>query len=346
MRDHQGIVYYEIDPSECAVSGQSFVIVVVVSSYYAHDLIFVRLLIIFELPACLGITPWIQNWSPLGYDRSVELFQRHFYDHSHVFRVVPGFLTQFGISYTDDSELQSFARRPIKDDPKKTNPQIQFEPGIVSFAGSGPNSRTSQLFISYGSSKSLGTQPWETPIGKVVEGMESTVTKFYSYGDISPFGNGPSRKNFLLYVLMKSLSHSHKDYIIVSFLQFYEIEANIHGHPEYIETLFPLTDKFVECHVSRIEGGQFGGKLELVENEQPERQIHLRKQKQLDPRHRDMRNPDMFQAQSKLIKEHGNTSSPTSVMVTEAFVVVLLLGIVYGLLKGRTKVLSKTSWAG
>lgn len=124
----------------------------------------------------------IQNWSPNGYDRAVELFQRHFYDGVHFFRVVKGFLTQFGISYTDDKELQKFARKQIEDDPKEKNPS--FEPGFVSYAGSGKNSRTSQLFISYGSAKSLGTQPWETPIGKVVSGMESTVTKFHSYGDI------------------------------------------------------------------------------------------------------------------------------------------------------------------
>ena len=38
-----------------------------------------------------------KSWSPNGYDRAVELFKRGFYDHSHFFRVVPGFLTQFGM---------------------------------------------------------------------------------------------------------------------------------------------------------------------------------------------------------------------------------------------------------
>ena len=54
----------------------------------------------------------------------------------------------------------------------------------MSFAGSGKNSRTSQLFIAYDKSQSLGNSPWETPFGEVVEGMESTVRKFHSgYGD-------------------------------------------------------------------------------------------------------------------------------------------------------------------
>ena len=38
----------------------------------------------------------IRAWSPLGYDRAVELFERKFYDHSHFYRVVPHFLVQFG----------------------------------------------------------------------------------------------------------------------------------------------------------------------------------------------------------------------------------------------------------
>ena len=38
-----------------------------------------------------------KEWSPLGYERALELFERGFYDHSHFFRVLPGFLVQFGI---------------------------------------------------------------------------------------------------------------------------------------------------------------------------------------------------------------------------------------------------------
>ena len=40
------------------------------------------------------------------------------------------------------------------------NPKIPFVEGTISYAGSGDNSRTSQLFISYGAHKSLGTQKW------------------------------------------------------------------------------------------------------------------------------------------------------------------------------------------
>ena len=73
-----------------------------------------------------------QLWSPNGYDRAVELFERKFFDGSHFFRVVPKFLVQFGISYSKDEELQKLARTPIQDDPPKG---IKFHPGIISFAG-------------------------------------------------------------------------------------------------------------------------------------------------------------------------------------------------------------------
>ena len=162
-------------------------------------------------------------WSPMGYDRAVELFERHFYDGSHFYRVVPKFLVQFGISYTSNVDLKHFAQTPIPDDPPH-DPKIPFQEGIISYAGSGDNSRTSQLFISYGSSSSLGTQKWETPIGSVVDGMEH-VRNFYSYGDMPPWGKGP-------------------------------VQGKIHSGRSYIEDNFPLTDKFLTCSVKRYHNGE------------------------------------------------------------------------------------------
>lgn len=158
-----------------------------------------------------------RSLSPNGYDRAVELFERHFFDDSHFYRVVPKFLVQFGISYSKDQELQAFARQRIPDDPPRG---VKFKKGTVSYAGNGDNSRTSQLFISYGSASSLGTQKWETPIGEVIEGMEN-VEKFYSYGDMPPWGKGPE-------------------------------QGKVHGHPEYIENNFPKIDKFIRCRTERL----------------------------------------------------------------------------------------------
>jgi cyclophilin family peptidyl-prolyl cis-trans isomerase len=80
------------------------------------------------------VMQFTRQWSPIGYDRVVELFERRFYDHSHFFRVAVHYLVQFGISYSDDKELQSFARQTVADDPQQ-DPPIAFDTGIVSFAG-------------------------------------------------------------------------------------------------------------------------------------------------------------------------------------------------------------------
>jgi len=167
----------------------------------------------------------IREWSPNGYDKAKELFERHFYDNSHFFRAVPKFLVQFGISYSKDKDLQHFAKTKIQDDPKH-DPPIEFHPGIISYAGSGPNSRTSQLFISYGSAASLGRELWETPIGKVIEGMEA-AEQFYSYGDMPPWGKGP-------------------------------VQGKIYNGPQYIEDNFPLIDKFLDCEILSAEESESG----------------------------------------------------------------------------------------
>jgi cyclophilin family peptidyl-prolyl cis-trans isomerase len=80
------------------------------------------------------VMQFTRQWSPLGYDRVVELFERAFYDHSHFYRVAPHFLVQFGISYTDDHDLKALARRPIDDDPP-LDPPMAFDTGMISFAG-------------------------------------------------------------------------------------------------------------------------------------------------------------------------------------------------------------------
>jgi len=181
-----------------------------------------------------------RKWSPKGYDRATLLFERGYYDNSHFFRVVKGFLVQFGISYTQDEELRKLGTSTFEDDPR-LSPKIPFKMSTISYAGSGENSRTSHLFISYTStSSSLGEQPWETPIGFVKEGMDSVVQELYSYGDMPPWGKGPK-------------------------------QDPIYGGPEYIETNFPLTDRFETCKVRRQKPTTVEQQHERNEKEEQER---------------------------------------------------------------------------
>lgn len=160
-------------------------------------------------------------WSPHGYDRATALFERQYYDQSHFFRVVPHFLVQFGISYTHDEELKRFADSAIHDDPKRED-LMPFREGMMSFAGSGPNSRTSQLFIAYDGAGGLGTSPWETPFGEVVVGMENVRNLYAGYGDMPPWGKGPQQGP------IRNRGSS------------------------YIEDDFPLLDKFETCTMRMI----------------------------------------------------------------------------------------------
>jgi len=107
-------------------------------------------------------------------------------------RVVPQFLTQFGI--TDSEEHRVQFGTPIPDDPPK---HIQWHPGMVSFAGNGPNSRTTEVFIVMPDApehqlRAFGQNPWETPFAEVADhGSFDMLLDLISYGDIMPFGNGP-----------------------------------------------------------------------------------------------------------------------------------------------------------
>ena len=131
-----------------------------------------------------------RDWSPFGADRFYELTKLGFYDGNRLFRVLRGFIVQWGL--TGDPKLNGdWSKRTIKDDPPKVSNKI----GTVVFATAGPNSRTTQVFINLGdNSSSLDPQGF-TPFGEVIQGMD-TVTSFYAdYGDGPPSGTGPDQES-------------------------------------------------------------------------------------------------------------------------------------------------------
>jgi cyclophilin family peptidyl-prolyl cis-trans isomerase len=131
-----------------------------------------------------------RNWSPNGAARFLELVDDGFYKDVPFFRCVDNFLCQFGaVPARPGAKVYA----PVPDDPQL--PVLRnFKRGYVSFAGNGPNSRATHMFITLGDNlSSLGTMPWETPIGYVsAESMQNVVSRFNtSYGDIPPWGKGP-----------------------------------------------------------------------------------------------------------------------------------------------------------
>lgn len=116
-------------------------------------------------------------WSPNGADRFYNLVKHGFYDDARFFRVVPGFVVQWGIP-ADPKLGLLWSRARIQDDPvKQSNTQ-----GMVTFAMGGPNSRSTQLFINLVDNARLDGMGF-APIGRVVEGMDVVLKLNGEYGE-------------------------------------------------------------------------------------------------------------------------------------------------------------------
>src|ERR1700691_4128071 len=126
-------------------------------------------------------------WAPNGADRFYNLVRHHFYDGATFFRVLPGFMAQFGLSaYPEVSKAWDTAT--IKDDPiVQSNHR-----GFLSFATAGPNTRTTQVFVNYGNNEALDRSGFSA-FAVVTDGMD-VVDKLYSgYGEGAPDGHGPDQ---------------------------------------------------------------------------------------------------------------------------------------------------------
>jgi len=126
-------------------------------------------------------------WAPLGADRFYNLVKNGFYDNDRFFRVVSGFMVQFGIN--GDPKLSSVWREArIKDDPvKQSNSR-----GFITFATAGPNTRTTQVFINFADNSALDNQGF-APFGQVVSGMNVVDGLYADYGEGGSGGRGPAQ---------------------------------------------------------------------------------------------------------------------------------------------------------
>jgi peptidyl-prolyl cis-trans isomerase A (cyclophilin A) len=131
----------------------------------------------FDTSAGIFVIEVHRDWAPLGADRFYNLVKNGFYDDVRFFRVLEGFMAQFGMN-GNPGITAAWRTQQLKDDVsgKQSNKR-----GYVTFAHAGPNSRTTQVFINFQDNTSLDAQGFP-PIGQVVQGME-VVDKLYSgYG--------------------------------------------------------------------------------------------------------------------------------------------------------------------
>jgi peptidyl-prolyl cis-trans isomerase A (cyclophilin A) len=117
-------------------------------------------------------------WAPNGADHFYNLVRAGFFTDAAFFRVIPGFMAQFGISARPEVS-RIWANSNIQDDPVKESNKR----GMVTFAQtSARNSRSTQLFINYGDNSRLDADRF-APFGEVTKGMD-VVDKIYSgYGE-------------------------------------------------------------------------------------------------------------------------------------------------------------------
>ena len=129
-----------------------------------------------------------RDWSPYGVDRFYFLVSRGYYDDTYFFRVVKGFVAQWGISGTPPVNAV-WRHRGIPDDPVLRSNQ----PGMIAFARGGPNTRGVQLFVSYRDNARLDTLNGFgfPPIAQVIDGMGVVDSLYSGYGEAPPRGKGP-----------------------------------------------------------------------------------------------------------------------------------------------------------
>jgi peptidyl-prolyl cis-trans isomerase A (cyclophilin A) len=120
-----------------------------------------------------------REWAPKGADRFYNLVKNGFFDNARFFRVMPGFMVQFGIN--GDPEIQKhWANANLQDDPV-TQKNLR---GYVTFAKTGaPNSRSTQVFINFADRNTFLDPQGFAPFGQVISGMDIVDKINAGYGE-------------------------------------------------------------------------------------------------------------------------------------------------------------------
>ena len=144
----------------------------------------------FETTAGDFIVDVTRAWAPRGADRFYNLVKNGYYDGVYFYRVMSGFMAQFGMHGEPQVQIRWSGATIVDDSVVASNTR-----GTVTFAKGGPDTRTTQLFINFGDNSGLDSQGF-APIGRVSEGMDVVDRIHSGYGNIEELGGtGPQAYN-------------------------------------------------------------------------------------------------------------------------------------------------------
>jgi homoserine O-acetyltransferase len=137
----------------------------------------------FETTAGNFILEVHRDWAPHGADRFHELVKDRYFDDSRFFRVVAGRWAQFGIA-GKPKVAQRWRHRTIPDDVVRQSNTL----GFAGFANTGPNTRSTEVYINLGDNSRNDREAGFAPFAKVVEGMDVVERLYSGYGENSGGG--------------------------------------------------------------------------------------------------------------------------------------------------------------
>ena len=146
----------------------------------------------FETSRGAFVVEVVRSQSPHGADRFYNLIRAGYYDDSRFTRVVPGFIAQFGIA-RDSALNATWSSRTFADDSVRAS-NVR---GAFGFAMTGPNARTTQIYINLVDNTRLDAQGF-SPLGRVIEGMAVVDSLYGGYGETSGGGVRAGKQGPLL----------------------------------------------------------------------------------------------------------------------------------------------------
>ncbi len=172
-----------------------------------------------------------REWAPLGVDRFYNMVRAGFFDDTRFFRVVEGFIAQFGIP-GEPSVSAAWNGRTLIDDPVRQSNKK----GWMAFAMTGPHTRSTQIYINLADNVRLDAQGF-APFARVIAGMEVVERLHSGYGEDAGGGMRRGRQDKML---QEGNVHLDRDFPLLDRLFSARIASD--GYPQPAQGDFTLRD--------------------------------------------------------------------------------------------------------